>query len=69
MARNRGMPDARGEKRVKRPTVNLGPKMMEALEQLSKHEQRTVSAVVGQVLERDPVVKTFLQRIELKQGH
>ena len=67
--KSRGMPDVRGEKRIRRPTVNLGPKLEEALKQLAVHEQRTVSAVIGQVLERDPVVKTFLQRVELKQGN
>lgn len=57
------MPDARGEKRVKPTTVHLGPKLRQAIEHLSSHEQRTVSSYVAQVLERDPLVKTVLQQI------
>lgn len=69
MARARGMPDARGEKRVKRPTVNLGPKLKAAVELLAEHEDRSVSSVISRVLERDPSVQTFLQKVELTQGH
>lgn len=61
--KSRGMPDARGEKRVKPKTVHLGPTLAEAIEKLSNHEQRTFSSYVAQVLERDPVVKTVLQQI------
>lgn len=69
MARSRGMPDARGEKRVRPTTVHLGDRLRRAVEMLSSHEQRTVSAVIGQVLERDPVVKTVLQQIEKHVGN
>jgi hypothetical protein len=58
-----GMPDARGEKRTKPITVHVGPTLAMAIERLSKHECRTVSDYVAQVVERDPVVKKVLQQI------
>lgn len=64
-----GMPDARGEKRTVPITVHVGPKLAMAIEQLSSHEQRTVSAYVAQVVERDPVVKTVLQQIGGPDGN
>ena len=65
----RGMPDALGQKRTKPTTVHLGPKLRQAIDLLSKHERRTVSAYVEQVLERDPLVKTALQQIEGIRGN
>jgi hypothetical protein len=43
--------------------VHLYPALARAIEELSKHEDRTVSTFVCRVLERDPLVKTVLQQI------
>lgn len=58
-----GMPAPNGEKRTKPKTVHLYPALARAIEELSKHEDRTVSTFVCRVLERDPLVKTVLQQI------
>lgn len=58
-----GMPVPRGEKRTKPVTVHMPPTLAQVVEKLSLHEQRTVSTLVCRIVERDPTVQTFLQRI------
>lgn len=58
-----GLPAANGEKRTKPKTVHLYPALETAIEQLRKHDDRTVSTFICRVLERDPVVQSVLQQI------
>lgn len=51
------------EKRTRPVTVHLYPALAKAVEQLSDHEQRSLSTFVLRVIERDPLVKTVLQQI------
>lgn len=64
-----GMPAPKGEKRTKPATVHLYPTLKRAVEQLSEHEDRTVSTFVCRVLERDPLVKAVLQQIGGPKGN
>ncbi len=56
------------EKRTVRRTVNLRPSIALALEALSVHEGRTKSTVIQRILEKDPTVQIFIQRIGVGEG-
>jgi hypothetical protein len=58
----------RREKRSVRKTVNLPPSIALAVAALGQHEGRTYSTVIKRILEKDPSVQIFIQRIEGREG-
>ena len=59
----------RREKRTAQTTVHLQPSLRAALEELVALEQRTLSSVVSRVLERDPHVQLFIQKVGRQVGN
>lgn len=59
----------RREKRTAQTTVHLPPSLRQALEQLVAMEQRTLSSVVARIVERDPHVQLFIQKIGRQVGN
>jgi mRNA-degrading endonuclease RelE of RelBE toxin-antitoxin system len=57
------------EKRTAQRTVHFEPRINKALEQLREHEQRTFSSLVARIVERDPHVQLFIQKIERQVGN
>jgi hypothetical protein len=59
---------AKREKRSVRITSNLRPSVAKAVLELATHDGRPVSTVIQRVLEKDPSVRIFIERIELREG-
>lgn len=57
------------EKRTAQTTVHFSPSLRAALEELRTAEQRTLSALVSRIVERDPHVQLFIQKIGRQVGN
>lgn len=53
----------RREKRTVRETVNLRPSVAGAVKLICAHEGRSKSTVIQRILEKDPTVQIFIQRV------
>jgi len=53
----------RREKRTAAVTVHLVPTVRYALEQLASHEGRSISTAAALAIQRDPIVKVFIQKL------
>lgn len=56
------------EKRTAPKTVHFRPTVAQALEEAMQHEQRTFSSLVSRIVERDPTVQLFIQKLEGRVG-
>lgn len=52
------------EKQTSPKTVHFKPSVAQALDEARKLDSRTLSAFVSKIVERDPVVQLFIQKIE-----
>lgn len=59
---------ARREKRTVRETVNLRPSVAGAVQLICAHEGRSKSTVIQRILEKDPTVQIFIQRVAGSEG-
>lgn len=56
------------EKRTVRETVNLRPSVAEAVKAICAQESRSKSTVIQRILEKDPTVQIFIQRVAGSEG-
>lgn len=56
------------EKRTAPKTVHFRPTVAQAIELAREQEQRTFSALVSRIVERDPTIQLFIQKVERQVG-
>lgn len=57
------------EKRTAPATIHFRPLVKRALELAKEHDQRTISTLVNRIVERDPTIQLFIQKVERQVGN